>query len=601
MNLLEQLLLAYIRPSQGLFFALGHVALLVFYGFQFRRISVEASSLGDWEPHGSSESQCARALDDFVRECEEMAPQGMVTSLTDFTDRLDSVVDGMIGRLHDLVNLFLVVGIAGTVFGMYGFVVGQGDLNARLATALGRALPVAFMGLVFYVLGYVAASTPEQELRDALSEATCRALDHRRGKAKSIVGAIQAALRPLELLQATLTEVIEPVIKEWGRKLEGTYDLVREQMAGLQQAVKAVNVGVEGIRTSVDELKRVAGALQGLLEGAPAVLSKLDQLYAGQLKRLGELSSAIEHIGHAATLTFGRLQDAIRQFEAASEKFAALPDDLRPSIVEMLRSLAEQILSLAREQAGDLGTKVNDVLQSISAAAGDASQQLQSASQKLEATLQAFRGLPEELHQAVEVSLKSINEQLPELWKDAIDKLHEQVTNVISRIRIETTGACAKIEAAAQTWRELGDNARGILQTAFDTAIENVTQVAHKELPKIEEAFCQRFPDAVRNMKDAVSNWEDLANRLGLLSKELSQLLEQVRTIQFPGETIAKLDQISARIQQCSADIVTTRDLLGDGSGRTVTAILGQLDSQVQIIAERQRKRRWPPWPWAHG
>ncbi len=534
--LLIKLLAAYVNPGRGLVFALAHVALSVYYVYLFRRIRVEARSLKDWKPAGVSKSQCGQALDDFLLDCDRMAPHGILPPLTDFSDRLDSIVDGMIGRLHDLVNLFLVVGIAGTVYGLFEFVVNSGDLNDRLTSALARAMPVVFMGLLWYVLGYLAASPPEQDLRDALAKSTREALTYRRLKAQSVLGAIQEALKPLQQLETTLTHVIEPVIKEWGENLQRTYEVVRQQMAALESAVRAVNAGVEGIRTSVDELRNVTEALKELLGRTPAVLERLDALSTSHAKRLEELSQTIERVNEAA---------------------------------------------------------------------GRAFSELASRTEELKAILLAFQGLPEELRQSILASLQAINERLPEAWKGATDKLLEMVANIVERIHSETQDAAKKIEGAGDNWARLCNETRGTLQTAFQTAVENVREVAHKELPKIEDAFAGLFPDAVSKMKDAVSQWESLAARLTTLNGELVRLLGQVRTIQFPGETITKLDQIRQAIEQ-------PRSVLGDGSGRTIFAALAQFDNkvaqglqtvneQVRIIAERQKGPRRPWWPWARS
>jgi len=521
-----ELLRAYIW--QGWFFALGHVGLLAAYLLQLRKISREATALQTWYSGSTGATQCTKALNDFVGEAEKWAAQGSLVPLTDFTDRLDSVVDGMIGRLHDLVNLFLVVGIA--VYGMFYFVVRAQSvpdpthqLAPLLSEALGKALPVAFMGLLFYVGGYVVASRPEQNLRDALGDATRRALHTRKvPPTKALATSIQDALQPLKELQATLTGVVQPVIERWGQHLDGTYKLVGIQLAALNKAVDSVGGAVDGVGVSVHELKGVAQDLRKAVQSARPVLEKMDVLYEAQAKRLEELSETIAQTRQAAST-------GLEEIRAAD-------------------SLIQQ-------------------------------------------TMKGFEGLPGQTRELVEQQMRLLSDQLPGVWRGTTDQLRQDVVNIVARVEEPMKSAVARIGNAAGKWEESAANARQIFEGAFKAALGEVRDAAKQELPRIEEVFVNRFPAAVSQMREAAKQWQDLSDRIASLKQELVRLLDQVRVTQVPTETHAKLSTISLGVDRCASEIGKTLRVLGDGSPKAITALLVSINDQIKRLAERRAQR----------
>src|ERR1700674_3788403 len=66
-------------------------------------------------------SDIVRELEVFLEEADRWRVQGVVLPLSDYSDRIDSLIEGLVDRLHNAVNLFLVAGLAGTFFGMAEF------------------------------------------------------------------------------------------------------------------------------------------------------------------------------------------------------------------------------------------------------------------------------------------------------------------------------------------------------------------------------------------------------------------------------------------------------------------------------------------------
>jgi len=519
-----KLLGAYVQ--QGWFFLLCHVGLLTAFAIQLRKFSREATALQSWYSGGAGTTQCTKALNDFVKETEKWAAQGSLVPLTDFTDRLDSVVEGMIGRLHDLVNLFLVVGIAGTVYGMFYFVVRAPSvqdpthLAPLLSEALGKALPVAFVGLILYVAGYIVASQPEQILRNALGEATQRALSTRKVPAtKTLTATLQEALQPLKDLRLTLTGVVQPVIEQWGQHLVGTYKLVDTQLEALKTAVNSVGGAVDGVNVSVHELKSVAQDLKKAVQTARPVLEKMDALYEAQCKRLEELSETIAQARQASV-------EGLQEIRAANEL-----------VIE---------------------------------------------------TMNKFEALPGQTREIVERQMLALSDQLPGIWQKAADQLRQDVVNIVERVEKPMNTATEKVGQAAQKWEESAANARQIFEGAFEAALGRVQTVARQELRNMEEVFVNRFPTVVGQMRETATQWQDLSNRVTTLNQELMALLDKVRATQVPTEILAKLDTISVGVRKCADEIGRTLRVLDDGSPKAITALLGSLNQQMTLLARRK-------------
>src|SRR5436305_1577408 len=106
-------------------FAALHAVVLFFvvYKTWFRKIRTETKALESWKSDRSSirKGETTPVLDRFVEDSEALGPQGILVPMTDYSDRLDSSVDGMVSELHDRINLLLLVGIAGSLFGLYEF------------------------------------------------------------------------------------------------------------------------------------------------------------------------------------------------------------------------------------------------------------------------------------------------------------------------------------------------------------------------------------------------------------------------------------------------------------------------------------------------
>jgi hypothetical protein len=103
------------------------------------------------------------------------------------------MIEGYADNLHSAVNLFLIVGLAGTFLGMAEFARQAPDLQINsdprkvldaLRIALGHSFPIGFLGLCLTVIGHPFAALFEWKLRYAAKDAINHALRIRTAELK---------------------------------------------------------------------------------------------------------------------------------------------------------------------------------------------------------------------------------------------------------------------------------------------------------------------------------------------------------------------------------------------------------------------------------
>jgi hypothetical protein len=423
LNLFVRMFVAYISPGEGLVFCLMHVVLFWLFFVKRREIQSEARDLADWEPDKDSHSRCGEVLDDFALDSKRMGALGIPIALTDFTDRLDSIVEGDVGRLQDTVNLFLVIGIAGTIFGLFGFVTGGGDIQDQMSKALGRALPVTFFGMAWYVLGYILSSRPEQVLRNNVASATQKALKNRAEHTVSVPNAIAEALKPIQGLQSTLSEVLQPIVKEWGKRLEDTYKLVAHQMAAMEGAVQSINQAAISIENGVRDLARSSESLSRMLSESPEVFKNMKTAVAEQLKEMKRLSVLVD--GQEKSLAALNAETARVQeiMETAGNSLLGLSEIFKTQTAIGIKRVSEEIVVVHATAAAEASEKFTNAAEEWRELAANSRSNFQIA-----------------LDQAVQGTLKVAHQELPQLADFFINHL---------------PGIVQQTQVAADKWREV--------------------------------------------------------------------------------------------------------------------------------------------------
>ena len=183
--MLWQLLRAYVIQAWP--FAIGHVLLMVYLFKKRATILREADALRRFKPKQTqARSPAERVFEDYIAECEQWLPRGVLAPMSDYTARLEAWLGTQVGNARGAVNLLLVVGIAGTFFALFSFAgdasqaASQKDIARSLTYALSYAFPVGFIGLLLNLIGHLIVSDAEGRLRDGLQAATSAVLRYSR-------------------------------------------------------------------------------------------------------------------------------------------------------------------------------------------------------------------------------------------------------------------------------------------------------------------------------------------------------------------------------------------------------------------------------------
>src|SRR4051794_25440030 len=110
LGLLWQLILNYFTAWP---FVVAHGVVLILALAALRDVSREQTTLDSWRVDPSaairSRSVISTILNSFVRECKRVGSRGTFIPMTDYSDRIDAIADGLVSAIHDRVNMFLVV------------------------------------------------------------------------------------------------------------------------------------------------------------------------------------------------------------------------------------------------------------------------------------------------------------------------------------------------------------------------------------------------------------------------------------------------------------------------------------------------------------
>ena len=343
------------------------LALLVFRSA--RRIKHETAALKAWSSDQQGQSECTKVLSQFVDEGAHWGKFGILVPSTDFTDRLDSAVNGMMDGLSSLLNLFLVIGVAGTFVGLFEFTnamsvslltSGTGadsalkvaDIGSALSSGLAKALPVSIVGIAATILGHVWASSIDQELRKAVTEATQRAMYHRRQHSTSLAEAIRDAMNPFKEIAAAMNSQIGPVIAEFLGKVEESSRAMAERFDPFIQASLKFSEAAGGMKESISALRETTNSAQAFLKDTQKTRDNL----AARTTKLFEKMEDLERImaKSASDLGDGAAQVREQSKEMAGAVRSSL-DELRQSVAGIWSEACTDYFCFASVEVGGIG------------------------------------------------------------------------------------------------------------------------------------------------------------------------------------------------------------------------------------------------------
>ncbi|NJL26585.1 MAG: hypothetical protein HC897_01265 [Thermoanaerobaculia bacterium] len=534
MVLLWKLLEAYI--TSGWLFAVAHFALLIFILTRFQGIAREASLLESWKPETAGSStpdrvETLKTLDRFVAECRELAPQGFLVPLTDSSDRLDSIVEGKLSDLYNLINMMLIIGIAGSLFGLFEFAhnspealkraggigAGLGDFSEMLSASMAKAFPVGFVGLVLMLALQVAAAWPEGRLRHGVSAAIGRAVDERRRLSRSqanivqqAVAEISRAMKPLENLEATLKNSINPVVERFGEEMKTSHEYFKRQFEDLSGATGKIEAAVRGVEANVKILEKASNLLGSTLHTAPAVIQKTAQI---QEKQIRILESFEETMNQARVDLLGSI-----------DGFGARIDSIISTYKQALVDTQEAIGQYAKGSVDETKDRVKQSVDLLDSMLQRSASSQASHLESVEASIGKIDRRVEEVFGSLSVVVRNdLLLAIEEVSTEAKNRMTELLTDVSGSVRsvADVSEAASRSLAALealpghlsvgiqQSMSELHKGVQQQVETLVGAATDRI-----KESQGLIERLEEKIPELERLMQTFIQNTQSTANRL---------------------------------------------------------------------------------------
>ena len=540
----------------------------------------------------STKRQTIVVLDQFVTESRVLGAKGFFVPMTDFSDRLDSAVEGKIAELHDRTNLFLFVGIAGTMFGVFEFafnsyrtIVSENiqqsqkliDLAKYLSGSMSKAFPVGFFGLLFTFVAQVISSRPEHRLREALSNATRKALEAREMATQSQAAlmlqaaeSIQGAMRPLRDLRDTLSESLKPVVEVFGTRLDESLRMLETQFKRLEETSEGIKTAVSSVVEAVHSVSAASKNLETLISETPVVINrlleleqahetslrKLDAHFDDVFKRANQLGQTLEatvtNLGSLSEQVISETTEGIKRIEAASTSaWANSSEALRQKLEKDL----EALLGNLRNQMATLQSGVAEALTTMNSLARETS-----------GSLEAIKGIAPQISGSYAESIQEVGLQTIAKWNTLTTELgtnsQKAYLEHLGRVEGGTLDSAKSLNDAALAWHRLASNSEHVLREPVEAAVKEARRDLVESLRALDT-------NAEIRLKQAS---EDLEN----LHKSISELVSKVSSINSSLEDWAK----TAR--PVSDNIKTATDSL-----RPITQELSrQTQSQQRIVTQ---------------
>lgn len=545
---LSQLLKGYV--IDGWLFFVFHIIVFVAIIQTWIKIRNEANLIENWEPTSAltgtdpqstqSKGSVVPIFNRFISETKRLSPMGLYVSLNDYIGRIDSITDSLVAELHDRTNLFLIVGIAGTLFGLFEFsynsfrvvsdpslVPGQRilEMGKYLSLSMSKAFPVGFFGLLFTLISQIFITGPEHRLRKGVAEATKKALGIREQVSQSqadvinkSIKAIKDGMRPLEDLRTTLSDTLQPVIEKFEQQLRTTMNLVQEQFSQLQNATNAVQGSVDAVQTGVISLKEIAQGLETILQDAPSVLKTTAQLN-------GKLQKSILDFEHKWQSCLEVTQTATQNFGSAAKELSEIPKSLRTQSSLSFTALSKSIK-----------TEWDHKLEEIDQSFNSSTNAILKTSQLLQENAVSLGQVPEILKNQSEEIMASFQETSLQRWDNVSRGLQGEIqeqylTRVIS-IEKETKQLLKSLTDSSTEIRKVAQEAHNLMAKSFKLAVQEVRNDVIELVKQVDHSVSSKIPQSVQSLTQLQLALNQSVSQMGKSQERLQEWLEKIEQVQ---------------------------------------------------------------------
>jgi predicted nucleic acid-binding Zn-ribbon protein len=542
------------------------VALYVIY--QGIRASRETWACRAWVSKNdvSGNAQVVEQLRLYLTESDRWRHQGVAVAMTDYSDRIDSFIEGLTDQLHNGVNLFLIVGLAGTFFGMAEFARQAPSLSANtdakdvleaLRLALGHSFPIGFVGLCLTIIAHPIAGWFEAQLRQATKDAVNHALKLRTAALNQNDLGIAEELRKLpKVLAAAVAEELNKLPAVLPAAVTQVYGSMLDQLKPLLEIPQAIRASQKEVieplkeifaeshkewRETVTKLakqsSRTAEAIEHLEAPINALTSKIGQitdLVDASEQAVNRINARSEEVATLLASVQGQIALVVQAVASVTTDLGGIPDKIRVQLFQASEDLITAIREYYERLNIDYVTSIRDLASAnateITTASGRAAKSVELAAESLRISADS---MTPEIRKAItdgadhlRSHLEAFNRAFSENFPAAVEKLQqtlgsasEQINNGRHVLESMATSATSSAEHA-RAWAEVEARLAALqgelrLDTeklaALGTQIENSSQ-AHAAVPlKIQETT-DAFQEVANNLREMIQQWPKTAN-----------------------------------------------------------------------------------------
>jgi ABC-type transporter Mla subunit MlaD len=493
-----------------IFFLVG--IYVVYQGFLVWR---ETQACREWidKKGNRNGSQTIQQLQLYLDESERWRHQGVAVAMTDYSDRIDSLIEGLTDQLHNGVNLFVIVGLAGTFFGMAEFArqapslsitADEKEVLEALRNALGHSFPIGFVGLCLTIVAHPIAGWFEGHLRRATKDAVNHALRLRTALLNQDGSGVADELRKLPHVLETAIAKLQNSMLEQLKPLTEIPDSIREGQKELLDPMQRIFADsrkewTDTVTKLSKQNSRTAAAIERLEEPINSLTSKIGQisdLIGSTEQAVDRINTKSEQVATVLLSVQAQIRVTVEKINEVTADFGAIPSNMR----EQLRQTGESLIASIRSHYEQIGaeyvTSIRDLAAAssteISSASRHAATSVESAAESLRISADSMTPT---LQEAIRVGadhlrghLEAFNGAFGEHFPQAVESLSRTLSSASEQIDT----ARSVLEGMTKSATFSADHARSWEEVTTRLAgLQNAIHIDTVQLQKFGEARVQ--------------------------------------------------------------------------------------------------------------
>ena len=605
-------------------FAIAHAILAIFLIYSARKLRLETRGLEDWQPGEPGAGFAAQILASFVTDSGHLGARGFIAPVTDYSDRLDSHLQNLIDEISERTNMFLIVGIAGTLFGVFEFATrtqalrGEDRLalmGAILAESIAKAFPVGFVGLVLMLTFQLTIAPSISSLHEASSGATRRALEHRGtvshtladAIADSIERSISRSMKPVSTLGETVSEHLQPVVVALGDRLEQSLALVKSQFGAIDRSTERFTDATAHLQESAAAMTTTSDELRRVLASAPSVLAKTAELQHLQHQALEQVRAAFTRdlqIAHEVTRTLHDVTSSISSLpeqlvQRTTEAIGAAFNTLAVESLASWQNLSESLATEMRLQIASLVIETREEIEKVQRQVTAAADEWKRAATEGElllgttlgqglARFETTTGDVAGKFLAVAESLGTVHSKMLTLPEEVVRQTGSAVGPAFEKIA----------QISLHTWQELVGKVAISLQDDFTSytvrtfeEVSRTNQQMHAAGSELQRVAEQTVSFLTEPMKTAIEAARSAA------SDTLAELNNFVKDA-YPGLK-KDMDRFATELRGATETLAKTGERLRKVSSDSPVARQDEVVTALHAINDQLKSMRPQPFQWS--